>query len=249
MEFKEYKKLLLDAEIIFEGEYVYEFTEFAKQRIRKLYSNERYKIFKCAFFSKNNKIYVYVPTTLENKNDAWDYVAVSDTEAYENGVRNMLEIFKDYIDLGEGTMAENMLTKAIKLLEKTGYIVEHLTPIHPSQLLATEKAFSKFAEDLNKNVFPYEDWKYKVSAVNNPKHLHSCIEIKLKDLDRHSLNVATIDHFIIDGKMQFSISPSYKNTIKLGDLPKNDVEWEFIAEKICEIVDEFIAINKKNGII
>lgn len=99
MDFEEYKKLLLDAEIIFKGEYVYEFTEFAKQRIKELYSNERYKIFRCALYSRNDEIYVYVPTTLENKNDAWKYVKVADTKEYNKGVQNMLKIFDDQINM------------------------------------------------------------------------------------------------------------------------------------------------------
>lgn len=141
------------------------------------------------------------------------------------------------------------LNEALKELKKAGYIVEWLSAIHPSQLLDSEKDFSRFADDLNKNVFPYEEWEYEVDAFNNPKHLQSRIEIKLKDKQGHSLNVATIDYLTIDGKKQFSISPSYKSTMRYGELPKNDEEWDFIAEEVCEVVTEFIAIKKKAGII
>ena len=65
------------------------------------------------------------------------------------------------------------LNEALKELKKAGYIVEWLSAIHPSQLLDSEKDFSRFADDLNKNVFPYEEWEYEVDAFNNPKHLQS----------------------------------------------------------------------------
>jgi len=141
------------------------------------------------------------------------------------------------------------LNEAIKKLEQCGYIVEYMSVIHPSQLLSSEKIFSEFANDLNKNVFPGEDFGYEVRAYNKPKHLHSCIEIKLKDLDGYTLKVATIDYLTIDGKKRFSISPSYKSTINLGELPKNDAEWDFVADVIVEIVEEFIKLKKKEGMI
>lgn len=141
------------------------------------------------------------------------------------------------------------LNEAIKELEQNGYIVEWMSAIDKSQLLDSEKDFSKFADDLNKNVFPYEEWEYKVHAFNNPKHLHSCIEIKLKDKQGYTLNVGTIDYLTIDGKKQFSISPSYKSTMRYGDLPKDEGEWDFIAEEVVEVVEEFIKIKKKDGII
>ena len=100
MNIKEYRALLLKNDIIYEHELggLYMFTEFARRYIKEKFSNERYKLFKCAICSKNGEYYVYVPKTLENINDAWGYVAVSDIKAYENGVRNMLELFKDYIE-------------------------------------------------------------------------------------------------------------------------------------------------------
>ena len=100
MDIEEYKDLLLKNDIIYEHELgdLYMFTEFARTLIKEKFSNERYKLFKCAIGSKDYEYYVYVPKTLENINDAWGYVAVKDTKAYENGVRNMLELFKDYIE-------------------------------------------------------------------------------------------------------------------------------------------------------
>ena len=100
MDIEEYRDLLLKNDIIYEHKLggLYMFTEFARTHIKEKFSNERYKLFKCAMGSKDGEYYVYVPKTLENINDAWGYVAVSDTKAYENGVRNMLELFKDYIE-------------------------------------------------------------------------------------------------------------------------------------------------------
>ena len=140
------------------------------------------------------------------------------------------------------------LNEAIKKLEQCGYIVEYMSAMHPTQLLSSEKAFSDFAKDLNKNVFPDENFGYEVRAYNKPKDLQSCIEIKLKNLEGYTLKVATIDYLTIDGKKQFSISPSYKGTINLGKLPKDD-EWDFVANEIVEVVYEFIKIKKKEGII
>lgn len=139
------------------------------------------------------------------------------------------------------------LNEAIKKLEENGYIVEYMSAMQPSQLLPSEKAFRDFARDLNANVFPYEEWDYEVRAYNKPKDMQSCIEIKLKDKQGYTLNVGTIDYFNNDGKYQFSISPSFKETMNYGELPKNDEEWDFMADEVVNLVEEFIKIKKKAG--
>lgn len=141
------------------------------------------------------------------------------------------------------------LNEAISKLKNAGLIVEYMSAMQPSQLLPTEKMFREFARDLNANVFPAEDWEYEVRALNRPKDMQSCIEIKLKDKQGHTLNVGTIDYFNNGDEYQFSISPTFKPTMNYGELPKDEEEWDFMADQVVNLVDEFIQLKKQDGVL